>query len=249
MAFAEIAADMVLAMGGKNPSPRTAAIIVAAGNSTRMGGKISKQFLELRGKPVLAHTLLAFQKARHVDEIVVVARPEDIEEVWKLAYENGIKKLTAVTKGGDSRAASVRRGFSKIHPETRFVAIHDGARCLITPSDIAKVCRAAYRYRAASAATAVTDTVKTVTRYGFIASTIDRKRVYLVQTPQVFHADLYRAALAYNTDDSITDDNQLMENIDHAVKLVDFGKDNIKITTPDDLPRAEFILSQREVKK
>ena len=101
----------------------------------------------------------------------------------------------------------------------------------------------------ATAATAVTDTVKKVTRYGFIESTIDRKRVYLVQTPQVFHADLYRAALAYNTDDSITDDNQLMENIDHAVKLVDFGKDNIKITTPDDLPRAEFILSQREVKK
>ena len=249
MAFAEIAADMVLAVGGKNPSPRTAAIIVAAGNSTRMGGKISKQLLELRGKPVLAHTLLAFQKARSIDEIIVVARAEDTEAIWKLAYENGIKKLTAVTKGGDTRAASVRRGFAKIDPKTRFVAIHDGARCLITPADIGKVCRAAYRYRAATAATAVTDTVKKATRYGFIESTIDRQRVYLVQTPQVFHADLYRAALAYNDDDSITDDNQLMEKIDHAVKLVDFGKNNIKITTPDDLARAEYILLQREVKK
>lgn len=249
MAFAEIAADMVLAVGGKNPSPRTAAVIVAAGNSTRMGGKISKQLLQLNGRPVLAHTLLAFQKARSIDEIVVVARAEDIEAIWKLAHENGIKKLTAVTKGGDSRAASVRRGFAKIDPKTRFVAIHDGARCLITPTQIGKVCRAAYRYRAATAATAVTDTVKKVTRYGFIESTIDRKKVYLVQTPQVFHADLYRAALAYNTDDTITDDNQLMENIDHAVKLVDFGKDNIKITTPDDLARAAFILSEREVKK
>lgn len=249
MAFAEIAADMVLAVGGKNPSPRTAAIIVAAGNSTRMGGKISKQLLELRGKPVLAHTLLAFQKARSIDEIIVVARAEDTEAIWKLAYENGIKKLTAVTKGGDTRAASVRRGVAKIDPKTRFVAIHDGARCLITPADIGKVCRAAYRYRAATAATAVTDTVKKATRYGFIESTIDRQRVYLVQTPQVFHADLYRAALAYNDDDSITDDNQLMEKIDHAVKLVDFGKNNIKITTPDDLARAEYILLQREVKK
>ena len=248
MAFAEIAADMVLALGGKNPSPRTAAIIVAAGNSTRMGGKISKQFLELCGKPVLAHTLLAFQKARCIDEIVVVARADDLQAVWKLAHTYGIKKLTAVTRGGDTRAASVRRGFQKVHPKTRFVAIHDGARCLITPAEIGKVCRAAYRYRAATAATAVTDTVKTVDRYGFIQSTVDRKKVYLVQTPQVFHADLYRAALAYNTDDSITDDNQLMEKIKYPVKTVDFGKNNLKITTPDDLSRAEFVLANREVK-
>lgn len=249
MAFAEIAADVVLAIGGKNPSPRTAAIIVAAGGSTRMGGKTSKQFLELEGKPVLAHTLLAFEKARYVDEIVVVARAEDIQAVWSLAHAYGIKKLTAVTKGGDTRAASVRRGFRKIHPKTRFVAIHDGARCLITPAQIGKICRAAYRHRAATAATAVTDTVKMANRHGFIASTVDRKKVFLVQTPQIFHADLYRAALAYTDDDSITDDNQLMEKIKYPVKLVDIGKDNIKLTTPDDLPRAAFILSQREAQK
>ncbi len=249
MAFAEIAADMVLAIGGKNPSPRTAAIIVAAGGSTRMGGKISKQFLELLGKPVLAHTLLAFEKARYIDEIVVVARAEDIQAVWSLSHTYGIKKLTAVTKGGETRAASVRRGFRKIHPKTRFVAIHDGARCLITPAQIGKVCRMAYRHRAATAATAVTDTVKMANRHGFIASTVDRKKVFLVQTPQIFHADLYRAALAYTDDDSVTDDNQLMEKIKYPVKPVDIGKDNIKLTTPEDLPRAEFILSQREVKK
>ena len=178
----------------------------------------------------------------------MVARADDLQAVWKLAHTYGIKKLTAVTRGGDTRAASVRRGFQKVHPKTRFVAIHDGARCLITPAEIGKVCRAAYRYRAATAATAVTDTVKTVDRYGFIQSTVDRKKVYLVQTPQVFHADLYRAALAYNTDDAITDDNQLMEKIKYPVKTVDFGKNNLKITTPDDLPRAEFVLANREVK-
>ena len=249
MALAEIAADLVLMAGGKNPSPRTAAIIVAAGNSTRMGGKISKQFLMLGDKPVLAHTLLAFEQAKQISEIVVVTKPEFIEQIWQMGEQYGIKKLTQVTRGGDTRAASVKRGFRKIDPKTKFVAIHDGARCLITPEQVGKVCRVAYRHRAATAATAVTDTVKLANRWGFIEKTLNRDRIFLVQTPQVFHADLYRAALSHVKDDSLTDDNQLMEKINYTVKLVDFGKDNIKITTPDDIPRAQFILSQREVKK
>ncbi len=249
MALAEFAADVVLALGGKDPAPRTAAVIVSAGNSTRMGSTVSKQFLTLDGIPVLARTLQAFQECRYIDEIVVVAKAEDAPRVWALAKEYGIAKLSTVTKGGDTRAASVRRGFRKIHPKTKFVAIHDGARCLITPEQVGKVCRAAYRHRAATAATAVTDTVKTVNKRGYITATVDRSTVYLVQTPQVFHADLYRAALMHVQDDSLTDDNQLMEKIKHPVKVVDFGKDNIKITTPDDLPRAEFILAQREVSK
>ncbi|MBE6703568.1 MAG: 2-C-methyl-D-erythritol 4-phosphate cytidylyltransferase [Ruminococcaceae bacterium] len=249
MAFAELAADLVLMVGGKNPSPRTAAIIVSAGNSSRMGGKISKQFLTLGGKPVLAHTLLAFQNAKQIDEIVVVAKADAIETVWEIAEQYQIKKLTHVTRGGDTRAASVQRGFRKINPKTKFVAIHDGARCLITPEQVGKVCRVAYRHRAATAATAVTDTVKLANRWGFIEKTLNRDRVFLVQTPQVFHADLYRAALASVKETNLTDDNQLMEKINYTVKLVDFGKDNIKITTPDDIPRAEFILSRRKVQK
>lgn len=248
MALADFAADFALVAGGKNPSPRTAAIIVSAGNSSRMGGKISKQFLTVGGKPVLAHTLLAFEKAKQIDEIVVVAKANAIEAVWLLAEQYGITKLTQVTSGGSTRALSVQRGFRKIDPKTKFVAIHDGARCLITPDQIGKVCRMAYRHRAATAATAVTDTVKQATRHGFIDKTLNRDRIFLVQTPQVFHADLYRAALANVKEEDLTDDNQLMEKINHVVKLVDFGKDNIKITTPDDVPRAEFILSQREEK-
>ena len=249
MSFAEFAADVVLTLGGKDPSPRTAAIIVAAGSSTRMGAKVSKQFLELSGIPVLAHTLRAFEGSRYIDEIVVVSRAEDIDAVRQLAKAHKITKLTAVVRGGDTRAASVRRGFRKIHPKTRFVAIHDGARCLITPQQIAKVCRMAYRHRAATAACPVCDTVKLKNQRGFIETTIDRDKVFLAQTPQVFHADLYRAALAHVQDDRITDDNQLMERIKHPVKLVDCGKENIKITTPDDIAMAEFILSKREVKK
>ena len=244
--FAEWAADAVLLLGGKNPAPHTAAIIVAAGKSTRMGCKGSKQFLEIRGVPVLALTLQAFQKARHIQEIVVVTRPEDVETVWQLGEVYGITKLTQVTRGGATRAISVRRGFRKIHPKTRFVAIHDGARCLITPGEIDKVCRVAYRHRAATAATPVTDTVKTVNKRGFITATMNRDQVFLVQTPQVFHADLYRAALAHVADDLITDDNQLMERIRYPIKPVDIGRNNIKITHPDDMERAEFILSHRE---
>lgn len=248
MILAELAADMVLAIGGKDPRPRTAAIVVSAGNSTRMGGTISKQFLEVGGMPVLARTLLTMENCRYINEVVVVARKEDISAVWQLAHRYGIRKLSTVTQGGDTRAASVRRGFRKVHPKTKFVAIHDGARCLLTPDQVGKVCRAAYRHRAATAASAVTDTVKTINSRGYITDTVDRRKVLLVQTPQVFHADLYRAALANVRDDSLTDDNQLMEKIKYPVKPVIFGRDNIKITTPEDLPYAEWILSQREEK-
>ena len=248
MSFFEKAADLVQIAGGKNPSPKTSAIIVAAGNSTRMGGKIAKQWLEINDRPVLAHTLLAFESARRIDEIVVVARREELEMVWALGKRYHIKKLTAVTHGGATRALSVQRGLAKINARARFVAIHDGARCLITPEQIDKVCRAAYRYRAASASMRVTDTIKLASKRGFIDKTIDRDSVVLVQTPQVFHTDLYRAALASTPNaEELTDDNQLIERLPYPVKLVETGADNLKITRPEDLSRAEFILKQREV--
>ena len=248
MSVFEKSADLLRRLGGKDPSPKTAAIIVSAGNSLRMGIKGSKQFLEICGKPVLAHTLIAFEYAKSIDEIIVVARREDIKTVWELSKVYHIEKLTVVTHGGDTRAASVRNGFEKISGKTRFVAIHDGARCLIQPNEIDRVCRMAYRHRAATAACPVTDTVKLAKRGHFIEKTLDRNRVFLVQTPQVFSADLYRAALSMVSED-YTDDNQLMEKIKYPVKLVDFGKDNLKITHPDDVARAEFILKQREMCK
>ena len=249
MSFCEAAADALRRISGKDPAPFTSAIVVCAGNSTRMGGKSSKQLLELNGKPVLAHTLAAFENAKCISEIILVARAADMAAIWELVEKYGITKVREITKGGDTRAASVRRGFRVIDEKARFVAIHDGARCLITPEQIRKVCRAAYRHRAATAACPVTDTVKLANRRGFIDKTIDRDKIFLAQTPQVFHADLYRAALANVKDDSLTDDNQLMEKVRHPVKLVDTGKDNLKITTPDDVARAAFILAQREVQQ
>ncbi len=228
----------------------TTAIIVAAGNSTRMGKGVSKQLLALRGTPVLVRTLLAFQASPLITDIIVVTKSDMIEEVLLFGEEYGIDKLKKVVEGGATRALSVKNGFEAIDPDCQYVAIHDGARCLVTPDMIERVCRAAYSHRAATAAATVSDTVKTATKSGFVASTVDRSTVYLATTPQIFYANLYRAALCTVKDiELLTDDNQLMERLPHPVKLVDCGKENIKITTPDDVDLAEFILKKREAIK
>ena len=246
MPMRETIADLMRATAGVDMAPPTAAVIVAAGNSVRMGGGTSKQLLELCGIPVLAHTLKAFQHSRMIDEIVVVTRPEDRTTVKRLQDEFGITKLTQIVQGGETRAESVKNGVAAIGKHIRYVAIHDGARCLVTPDMIRRVLRAAYIHRAATAATTVTDTVKLANKRGFIDKTVDRRHVWLAQTPQVFHADLYRAALATAKTQAVTDDNQLMEQIGFPVKLVNCGHENLKITTPEDIGRAEDILARRK---
>lgn len=231
-------------------APKTAAIIAAAGNSTRMGKGQNKQFICVAGVPVLARTLLAFENAAEIGEIVVVTREGDFDAVFSLAERYHITKFTAAAAGGETRAQSVQNGFALIHPYARYVAIHDGARCLVTPEGIDAVCRAAYRYRAASAVTTVTDTVKTVNSRGYITGTIPRDTLLLAQTPQVFDTNLYRAALAtLKSTEEFTDDNQLAEGVRYPVKPVDLGAENIKITRPADVALAEWILSRREDKQ
>ena len=242
-------ADVLRASIGTDMAPATSAVIVAAGNSTRMGKGVSKQLLKLAGVPVLARTLHAFSQSGYIDEIIVVTRPEDMREISTILTTYGIKKPVRLVAGGATRAESVKRGVEAISKKTKFVAIHDGARCLITPQMIKKVLRAAYMHRAATAACTVHDTVKIATKRGFIARTENRDLVWLAQTPQVFDVNLYRAALANVKDEGVTDDNQLIEAIGYPVKLVDTGADNLKITRPEDLPRAQAILAQRRAKK
>ncbi len=242
-------ADVLRATAGTDMAPATAAIIVAAGDSTRMDKGVSKQLLSVGGIPVLARTLLAFERSGYIDEIIAVTREQDLEAVTAMAERYGIKKPFKVVLGGSSRAESAANGFAAIGDKIKYVAIHDGARCLVTPAMIKKVLRSAYLHKAATAACPVTDTVKIATKHGFIASTTDRSRVFLAQTPQVFHADLYRAALAHSKGLELTDDNQLIENIGVPVKLVNTGTENIKITRPEDLEKAEMILKIRESKQ
>ena len=140
-------ADVLRASVGTDMAPATSAVIVAAGNSNRMGKKVSKQLLKLAGIPVLARTLHAFAQSGYIDEIVLVTRAEDMHDITLLLTKYGIKKPVRMVIGGATRADSVKRGVEAINKKSKFVAIHDGARCLITPQMIKKVLRAAYTVR------------------------------------------------------------------------------------------------------
>ena len=240
-------AELLRAVAAKPAKHFTSALIAAAGSSTRMGTSTSKQLLDIDGTPVLARTLLAYEHAATVQEIVIVARKEDFDTFRALAEQYKITKLKRITTGGATRQDSVLRGLSVLSPKTRFLAIADGARCLITPEQIDRVNLTAYRTDAASAAVPATDTVKLTDEKGRAISTPDRSRVWLAQTPQTFSLALYRAAAYYAKENGVeaTDDNALLEAVGHPVTMVDCGKENIKITTPGDIYLARAILARR----
>ena len=221
------------------PDGKTAAVILAAGSSTRMG------------KPVLAHTLTAYEKCPLIGEIVVVTKPTEFETVYQMAKTYGISKLTHLVSGGSTRQESAKKGVERLDADVKYVAIADGARCLVTPAQITKVCLMAYRTQAACAAHLISDTVKRATAIGNVKETVDRTGLWQVQTPQVFHTTLYQAALAKaEADDfTVTDDASLVEHLGYSVRLVECGRANIKLTTPADLPLAQAILNYRAGKK
>ena len=238
------------ALRGGDEKTATAAVILAAGKSTRMGKKQNKQLLTVNGIPVLAHTLMAYQKCPHIRQIVVVARQQDFPAIVELRQAYGIKKMTKLVVGGKDRQESARFGVSQVDPEIRFVAIADGARCLTTPEEVSSVCLRAYKFQAASAGHLITSSVKRATNMGMITESVDRDGLWEAQTPQVFHVALYNAAIHKALGDGFeaTDDNQLIEHLGYQVKMVECGRDNIKITTPDDLALAKAILTVREKK-
>lgn len=219
--------------------PSVSAVIVAAGNSTRMG--TNKQLLMLGDRPVIAHTLAAFQRASVIDEIVLVTRAEDEGILRDIAAQYGITKLTAVVSGGAERQESVANGVAACRADAAYFAIHDGARPLITPELIAAVVEAAGRDGAAAAAVRVKDTIKVADERGFIVDTPDRATLWSVQTPQVFERALYLDALARARESGlrVTDDCRLAEAAGYAVRLVEGSYANLKITTPEDIPMAE----------
>jgi len=224
------------------------AVLLAAGSGRRMGDDRAKQFLEIDGLSVLVRSALAFEASSLIDEIVLVTREADAEGCRRILKDHGITKLTRVVAGGDTRQASAKKGFDAINPESTFVAIHDAARCLITPAMIESVLESAFLHGAAAAAGKCTDTVKKCNGNDIILETVDRENLWLVQTPQIFMADMYRAAsyMAEKDRVSATDDCALVERLGFSVKLVDCGKTNIKITYPEDVMLAEAILSARK---
>ena len=229
-----------------NNRPITVAIILAGGSGSRMNSKITKQQMQICGKSVLHHTIAAFEAATSVDAITIVARADEIE--FAKRESAGFGKVKCIVAGGKNRAESARLGFEASASGAQFILIHDGARCLITPGDIDAIASAAYAEGAATAARPVTDTVKRVDAEGMIYETLSREGLYAVQTPQAFSCELYARALAAKMDMNvqITDDNMLVENIGARIYPVITSSQNIKITTPDDLGVAEFLIMKRQ---
>ncbi len=248
MCIKKIAGVFRAISGSPHPKNFTSAIIAAAGLSERFGGETTKQMTMLCGTPVLVHTIRAYEEAECIHEIIIVAKKNEIPTWEKLCRENGFAKVAKIIAGGQTRQESVMRGLEAVSDKSKFVAIADGARCLTTEDQITVVCRAAYKYKAATAAHRSTDTVKLADKKGFIDKTADRDTVWLAQTPQVFKTKLYRAAAytAFKKGFEATDDNSLVEYVKHPVRLIECGSQNIKITTREDLCIAEAILNDRK---
>ncbi|MBE6713725.1 MAG: 2-C-methyl-D-erythritol 4-phosphate cytidylyltransferase [Ruminococcaceae bacterium] len=226
----------------------TSAVILAAGNGTRFGGNVKKQFIDVLGVPCIARTVMAFEKCPLIDEIVLVG---DESAISPALSGYSFKKITKIVAGGETRQDSALLGFDSISDKAKYVAIHDGARCLITPEMIEDTVHAAYKYRAAASAHKSSDTVKICDENGLVKETTDRDRIWLVQTPQIFNTDVYRvsAYMAKRDRVVVTDDCMLCERLGFDVKMVECGRENIKLTTPDDLMLCEAIIKYRTEQK
>ena len=227
----------------------TSAVILAGGIGSRFGNEDgTKQNVIVGGVPAIVRACLPFDSCGMVDEIVIVARAEEIETVNGYVSEYGLAKVTKVVAGGATRRESSYNGSLAVSDKCKYIAIHDAARCLVTGKVISDTLSAAYRYGAAAAAERVVDTVKIATSNGFIKETADRNFVWLVKTPQVFKFHMYETASEYAKRDGFeaTDDCSMAERLGFSVKLVDCGSENIKLTTRDDLALAEYILKKRD---
>ena len=224
---------------------KCAAVIVAAGSAKRMQGT-DKIMAELFGEPLIVHTLRAFQQCEDIQEIVLVTREELLEPLSELCVSKKLNKVRKICRGGETRAASVQAGLDQISQDCGFVAIHDGARPLVTQKVIHDAVRKAAKFNAATPAIPVKDTIKVV-HGGIVESTPDRSGLYAVQTPQVFALDLYRAALdkAISEKAEVTDDCAAAERYGINVVITEGSDENLKVTTPTDLILAEALLKGR----
>ena len=229
--------------------PFCTALVAAAGSSSRMGG-VDKLMEFLDGVPVLMRTLTALQQADSIDEIVIATRESTLVDISNLCKTYGITKCTKVVRGGESRCHSVLLAALEASPEAKLLAVQDGARPLVTSGLIDRVVGAAAKCGAAAPAVPVKDTIKTVTEDGTVTGTPDRSTLRAVQTPQVFEADLLKAALqsALENNVPVTDDCSAVERLGKVVYLIGGDEENLKITTPMDLVVAEAILAEREAR-
>ena len=224
-------------------TPHCSAVILAAGSSTRMG--TDKSVLTLDGIPVIIRAVQAFEKHDLVDEIIVVTREESVPMIADLCAQYALKKVRRVMAGGATRAESSLIGVTAVDKKAEYIAIHDGARPLITQKVITDALYAAREYHAAVPVIPSTDTLRMVEN-GFIGGDVDRDSVIRIQTPQIFDADLIKGALTYAVDKNVTvtDDSSAVRLTGFKIKTVEGDVNNIKLTTPEDVPVAEAILKE-----
>ena len=220
----------------------TTAIIVAAGKSERMGTGTDKAFLSLGNKPVVAWSLLAFERCADVDRIVLVVRKEQQLAAKAVARMFGISKLIAIVPGGNKRQESVQAGLAACDADTRFVVVHDGARPCITPDVVSEVVKLAKRVGAATVGRRITDTVKRVEKGTAVSCTEDRDKLWAAQTPQAFHFKILANAYKNLGKNDVTDDCQAVELSGETVRIYENRAPNFKITTVEDLQIASALL-------
>ena len=221
---------------------KTTAIIVAAGTGSRFNSDTPKQFLEVAGRPLIAHTLDRFQSAPSVDAVIVVVARDRVEPFRSVAAAVG--KIEAIVEGGRTRAESVLNGLNNVADAMGIVAVHDGARPLVSVDEIERTIAKASEMGAACLVAPVTDTIKSI-RGNEISATLDRTKLRRALTPQAFRIELLRSAFkTTELDDSVTDECYLVEKLGHPIAFVEGSTRNIKITTPDDMILAEALLTR-----
>ncbi len=234
-------------MRKKNQNTCFVSCIVAAGGSgTRMGAEKNKLFLEINGVPIIARTLLALDNSEGISEIIISAREEDILEISALAESFKVGKLKKIVRGGAHRAASVKAALKEVSPECEYIAVHDGARPLISARVIENVVVAAQKTGAAACGVRPKCTLKRADEDGFIKETVDRSEIFEIQTPQVFLKEVLTQA--YDAEDAVlekaTYDCSLVERLGKRIFVTEGDYRNIKATTPEDILVAEALLEE-----
>ena len=223
------------------------AVFPAAGQGKRMQAGINKVFLELNGKPILIHTLLKFSACPQIDDLIVIAAPDEVAFIENLLASTAGLKPYKVVAGGTERQYSIANGLAKLNKDCQIVLVHDAARPLVDIATIEEIIKAADNVGGAIAAVPAKNTIKVV-KNNMVTATPDRKTLWEVQTPQGFRRDILLTAYKKAKDDSFlgTDDASLVERIGAPVEVVMSSYQNIKVTTPEDLLIAEMFLNRKE---
>jgi len=218
------------------------AIVVAAGSGKRFNSSISKQFLEILGKPLLIHTLERFELCDSIFGVILVLPPGEIENFTDFAEKFKLNKIIKIVAGGSTRAESVNNGFQAIEPDVEIVAVHDGVRPLVSVDEISRTIDKALENGAACLVTEITDTIKEIDCDGFVR-TLDRRKLRRALTPQAFRYEILQKALSQgDLSGNITDECFLVEKLGYKIAFVKGNPKNIKITRPEDLIFAEAMM-------